>query len=147
MTPRQTAFLDLARNLLRLERRVEGVIDAALRDSHDLDLRALFVLASLDGGPRRPGELSEALNLPPPSVTRTVERLVERGWVTRRRGRDDRRRVDLELTAAGRTSLDEARAVLSQALADAWPDVPDARAADLAKGLARLVEGGAPHHG
>jgi len=141
LTPRQTAFLDLARSLLRLERRVEGVIDAALRDSHELDLRAMFVLASLDGGPRRPGELADTLNLPPPSVTRTVERLVERGWVERRRGRQDRRRVDLELTAAGRTSLEEARAVLAQALADAWPDLPDARAADLAEGLARLAEG------
>jgi DNA-binding MarR family transcriptional regulator len=141
LTPRQSAFLELARSLLRLERRVEGVIDRALRGSHDLDLRAMFVLAALDSGARRPGELAEALNLPPPSVTRTVERLVGRELVARRRGRHDRRRVDLELTPAGRALLGEARAVLAQALADAWPDLPDARAADLAEGLARLAEG------
>jgi MarR family transcriptional repressor of emrRAB len=149
LTARQTAFLELARSLLRLERRVEGVIDRALRGSTniDLDLRSMFVLAALDGGARRPGELADALNLPPPSVTRTVERLVGRGLAVRRRGQQDRRRVDVELTAAGRALLAEARAVLAQALADAWPDLPDARAADLADGLARLAEGDAGHRG
>lgn len=139
LTSRQRAFLDLARSLLRLERSVEGVIDAALRGSHDLGLREMFVLAALDEGPQRPGSVATSLNLPPPSVTRAVEQLVGRGLVDRRRCGQDRRRLDLTLTSAGREVLTEARAVLSQALGDAWPDLHEDRAADLAEGLAELV--------
>jgi DNA-binding MarR family transcriptional regulator len=139
LTARQRAFLDLARSLLRLERSVEGVIDAALRGSLDLGLREVFVLAALDEGRQRPGSVAATLNLPPPSVTRAVEQLVGRGLVDRRRCGHDRRRVDLTLTAPGREVLKEARAVLSQALGDAWPDLHEDRAADLAEGLAELV--------
>lgn len=140
LTSRQHAFLALARSLLRLERSVEGVIDAALRGSHELGLREMFVLAALDEGPQRPGTVAGALNLPPPSVTRAVEQLVARGLLDRRRGRHDRRRVDLTLTASGREVLNEARAVLSSALAEAWPDLHEDRATDLAEGLAKLVD-------
>lgn len=139
LTSRQRAFLDLARSLLRLERSVEGVIDSALRGSHDLGLRDMFVLAALDEGPQRPGTVATTLNLPPPSVTRAVEQLVGRGLVDRRRCGQDRRRVDLTLTGPGREVLNEARAVLSQALGEAWPDLHEDRAADLADGLAELV--------
>jgi MarR family transcriptional regulator for hemolysin len=83
--------------------------------------------------------VATALNLPPPSVTRAVEQLVGRGLVDRRRCGQDRRRVDLTLTDPGREVLNEARAVLSQALGDAWPELSEARAADLAEGLAELV--------
>lgn len=139
LTSRQLAFLDLARSLLRLDRSVEGVIDRALRRSHGLALREMFVLAALDRGVSRPGTIATDLNLPPPSVTRAVEQLVARGWIERRRSDHDRRRVDLTLTTAGRTAVEEARAVLAQALADAWPELPTERAADLAEGLATLV--------
>jgi|SRR6056297_567262 len=140
MTARQTAFLELARSLLRLDRSVERVMDEALRDSHALSLREMFVLAALDRGDLRPGRVAEALNLPPPSVTRAVQRLVDRGWVGRRTGDHDRRHVELTLTESGRTATFEARTVLAQALADAWPDLSTERAADLANGLAGLAE-------
>ncbi len=140
LTDRQRAFLELARSLLRLDRSVETVMDAALRASHELGLREVFVLAALDRAPQRPGEIASALNLPPPSVTRAVERLVGRRLVTRERSRDDRRHVDLALTDDGRRVLGEARAVLAQALADAWPELATDRAADLADGLAQLAE-------
>lgn len=140
MTARQAAFLELARSLLRLDRSVERVMDEALRDSHALSLREMFVLAALDRGDLRPGRVAETLNLPPPSVTRSVQRLVDRGWIRRRGSEDDRRHVELALTEAGRAATGEARTVLAQALADAWPDLSTERAADLASGLAGLVE-------
>lgn len=140
MTARQAAFLELARSLVRLDRTVEGVMDEALRDSHALSLREMFVLAALDRADLRPGRVAETLNLPPPSVTRAVQRLVDRGWVGRRSSDHDRRHVELTLTEAGRSATSEARTVLAQALADAWPDLPTERAADLASGLAGLAE-------
>jgi len=48
--------------------------------------------------------------------------------------------VELTLTDSGRAATFEARTVLAQALADAWPDLSTERAADLANGLAGLAE-------
>jgi DNA-binding MarR family transcriptional regulator len=138
LTGRQRAFLALARSLLRLDRSVERVIDEALRVRHDLGLREMFVLSTLERAPLRPSQIASDLNLPAPSITRLSERLVGRGLVERRPGRHDRRHVDLELTDDGRTLLGRARADLAQALADAWPDVDTARASDLAEGLGEL---------
>lgn len=139
MTRRQQAFLDLARALLRLDRRMEQVIERALRGELDLGLRSMFVLASIDRGERQPGAVAARLNLPPPSVTRTVEALVGQGLVTRERDAADRRQVRLALTARGVDVVGRARAVLSSALADTWPDVSTERADDLAQGLESLV--------
>lgn len=138
LTDRQQAFLELARSLLLLDRTVERIIDDTLRARHDLGLREMFVLSLLERGPRRPGQIAQDLNLPPPSVTRASERLVARGLIERRADDVDRRHIDLGLTGAGFDVLGRARADLAQALADAWPDVGAARAADLAGGLGEL---------
>ncbi len=139
LSERQDAFLELARSLLRLERSFEGVIDDALRQELRLTLRESFVLGALDRGQTRPGGVASALNLAPPTVTRTLERLVARGAVARTPDDDDRRSVSLRLTDSGRTLVHEARRTLSQALADAWPELSTDRAADLAEGLASLA--------
>ena len=47
------------------------------------------------------GELAERLQIRHHSVVELVDRLVERGYVKRRRGQADRRIVFVELTAAG----------------------------------------------
>ncbi|MEX2500873.1 MAG: MarR family transcriptional regulator [Trueperaceae bacterium] len=147
LSSRQSAFLELARSLLRLERSFEGVIDDALRSKLHLTLRESFVLGALDRGQTRPGEVAEALNLAPPSVTRLVERLVERDAITRTPSVTDRRQIDLVLTDEGRRLVHEARRTLSQALADAWPELSTERASDLAEGLARLAPTpGVPTH-
>lgn len=140
LSERQRAFLALARSLLRLDRSVERVIDDALRAHHDLGLREMFVLSTLERAALRPGQIASDLNLPAPSITRASERLVGRGLIERTPGQRDRRHVELALTAAGRTLLDRARADLAQALADAWPDVDTARADDLARGLHELTK-------
>ena len=144
LSERQAAFLELARSLVRLERNFEGVIDDALRQELRLTLREAFVLAALDRGQTRPGGVASALNLAPPTVTRTLERLVARGAVERASDDRDRRSVALRLTDPGRTLVQRARRTLSQALADAWPELETARAADLADGLARLAPNADP---
>jgi DNA-binding MarR family transcriptional regulator len=48
------------------------------------------------------GELCRALNYDPGAMTRLVDRLAAKGFVQRVRLEDDRRSVNLELTAAGR---------------------------------------------
>lgn len=52
------------------------------------------------------GQLAEATQQVSATVTGIVDRLVERGWVRRRRAADDRRAVLVELTPDGHQILD-----------------------------------------
>lgn len=140
LSPRQRAFLDLARSLIRLDRSMESVLERATREELGMGAREMFVLAALERGESRPGGLARRLNMAPPTVTRALEALERAGRVRRERREDDRRGVRVELTEEGERVLRRARAVVSQALADAWPELSTARAADLAAGLARLAD-------
>jgi DNA-binding MarR family transcriptional regulator len=67
------------------------------------------VLARLQEAPRTPGELAEIERVSPPSMTRTVAALVERGLVARTADPSDGRQVILSLTPEARRVLREIR--------------------------------------
>lgn len=67
--------------------------------------RALVVLATR--GPQRVASLAESLAVTPPTATRMCDRLVRKGLVRRRTGREDRRQVNLTVTPAGRELVAE----------------------------------------
>jgi MarR family transcriptional regulator for hemolysin len=67
-----------------------------------LTLAQARVLRRLAKQPRFLGELGSDLVLAPPSMTRLVDRLEERGLIERRRDDEDRRKVFVTLTAEGR---------------------------------------------
>ena len=67
-------------------------------------LRALSVLARRQ--PLRMSDLAEALQMTLPSASALADRMVRRGFVTRRSDPDDRRTVLLELARPGRRILD-----------------------------------------
>src|SRR4029077_3014352 len=80
-------------------------------------LSALSVLV-LGGGPRSLGELAEAEQVRPPTMSRIVAGLVRAGLV--RRGKtEDGRRVRLEATAKGSRILQEGRQRRVESLAQA----------------------------
>ena len=58
------------------------------------------------------GQLADALSLSRATVTTIVDRLENRGLVTRERRTDDRRSINLQLTDSGRELLDHAPASL-----------------------------------
>lgn len=60
------------------------------------------LLALIGPGPERPGHLARQLRLSPATVSELVDALVGEGLVRRHDDPDDRRAVDLELTAEGR---------------------------------------------
>lgn len=70
----------------------------------ELSIREYDVLYTLSkcGTPVRIGELHQHVLLSQPALSRMVDRLVERGFIERRRDPDDRRGVRLALTALGR---------------------------------------------
>jgi DNA-binding MarR family transcriptional regulator len=116
----------LASRFRLLNRLVTGVYDQALRP-HGLRISQMNVLVSVAArGPVRASEICQLLKLEKSTLSRDLNRLVERGWLDRT--------PKLAITAAGRKQIAaclpawrkaqrEARRVLTPALADATMQV------------------------
>jgi DNA-binding MarR family transcriptional regulator len=83
-------------------------------------------------GPMTLGDVAARERIAPPSVTKAVEQLVARGFVTRRADTSDRRVVLVEATAAGRRFLEANRARRSEWLAHQLEQLDAAEVAQLA---------------
>jgi DNA-binding MarR family transcriptional regulator len=125
------------RTLAALHASIENALERALTRDAGLSVVEYTVLDALnrqDGWHMRMQQLARASALSPSATTRLVNRLEERGLLTRVDCLDDRRGIYTELTGGGHQLLDRARpihdAALEQALAEAR-DVPE---------LAALVE-------
>lgn len=68
----------------------------------ELTLAQVRVLRRLAKEPRSLGQLGADLVLAPPSMTRLIDRLEERGLIERRRDDEDRRKVLATITPEGR---------------------------------------------
>src|SRR3954452_13205592 len=79
-------------------------------------LHVLYVLVSRGAMPM--SRLAEQLDVSLPNVTGIVERMVERGFVERTRPEDDRRVVEVGITAAGREVIDEIDTIKRQEMAN-----------------------------
>ena len=91
--------------VMRLARRLRHE-----RSGRDLTLSQLAALATLHReGPQTIGELANAENVKPPSMTRTVNCLEELGLVSRRAHASDGRQVVVALTAKAEAVLAEDR--------------------------------------
>ncbi len=56
-------------------------------------------------GTMTPGELARTLDVRPPTITKTISRLEEQGFVARQASRTDGRQIAVKLTDAGREVL------------------------------------------
>ena len=89
-------------SVMRLARRLRQMRDESL-DLNSNQLSAMSVL--LNSGDQLMGELAAQEKVQPPSMTRIVNGLEERGLVTRRADPHDRRSSRVSLTDAGRQVL------------------------------------------
>lgn len=78
-------------------------------------LGSLRVLRAVAESPRSPGELTALTGTAPPTMARLLARLEERGLVTRSIDTDDRRRIEVTLTGAGRELLNRSRVLKGSA--------------------------------
>ncbi len=92
------ALLDASRALVGVAARSIAGIDVTLPQ-----YRALVVVGSRPGV--SVGDLAEALDIHPTTATRMCDRLVAKALVRRVQASEDRRGVELHLTAAGRRLL------------------------------------------
>jgi DNA-binding MarR family transcriptional regulator len=131
------------RRLAALHGLVESELERALGAAVSLSVVEYTVLDALSrqhGWHMRMQQLSRAAALSPSATTRLVNRLEDRGLLTRILCADDRRGIYTELTAAGRELLEEARpvhdAALEQALGHAREAAELAELADVLQGVA-----------
>jgi DNA-binding MarR family transcriptional regulator len=97
----------------RLSRRLRQEGTAGLTPSQ------LSVLASVERhGPLQLGDLARVESVAPPTLTRSIAGLEDRGLVRRHQDPDDGRAVLVQVTAAGRRSLRELRRARVAFLAD-----------------------------
>src|SRR5579875_2328770 len=96
------------------------------RTSVDVARTEASVMAAISGGPRRITELACYTGVTQPAITLLVNRLQERGWVSREPDPDDRRAVRVALTPAGAETFEqlqeEYRARLQQEMASLGDD-------------------------
>jgi DNA-binding MarR family transcriptional regulator len=67
----------------------------------DLGEQQMWVLYMLNLGPQLTSELARKFNVAMPTMTRTVDTLVNKGYVERRQDAEDRRKIYLRLTESG----------------------------------------------
>jgi DNA-binding MarR family transcriptional regulator len=116
----QPAEPSLPRSAAWLAKQVEiGLSDL------DLSCSQYRVLGLLDAGPAVSSALAERLLVRPPSVTAVVDGLVTKGLVDRGPIADDRRRVALTLTPAGRTLLGAADDAVNDRLGHIAAELPE----------------------
>ena len=103
-------LLPLLEHLVRVGRRASesSMLPGGLRPRHLIALKLLS-----ERGPANQQGLSEALSLDPSNVVGLLNELEERGLITRRRDRADRRRHIVELSSLGEDELALAYARLS----------------------------------
>lgn len=110
------------RRLAALHSLVEGHLEKALTAQHGLSVVEFTVLDALsrqDGWHMRMAQLGRAAALSASASTRLVNRLEDRGLLTRIICADDRRGIYTELTPPGRELLQQARPTADQALREA----------------------------
>jgi len=112
--------MELHAQIVTALRRIIRAVDRHSKElvrRHGLTGPQLVVLRSVaeaPAGARSVGDLAEQVSLAQPTVTGIVDRLEQRGLASRGRDRFDRRRVLVEVTAAGRALIAEAPPLLQE---------------------------------
>ncbi len=117
------------RTLAALHGLIDTALERSLQAEHDLSVVEYTVLDALsrqDGWHMRMQQLARAAALSPSATTRLVNRLEDRGLLTRILCQDDRRGIYTELTPAGEALLLAARPTHDATLESALRDATDA---------------------
>ena len=96
----------VCQDLLGLIGRVKTSL-ARLSEKYDLTVMQLHALYAMSNGDNTMGKVANTLHCDASNVTGIVDRLVAGHYITRQEGALDRRIKSLELTAKGRSAIDD----------------------------------------
>ena len=116
------------RTLAALHGRIEASLERELVRENGLSVVEFTVLDALsrqDGWHMRISQLARAAALSPSATTRLVNRLEDRGLLTRVLCADDRRGIYTELTTAGKKAYRAARPTHDRVLGEALDEAAD----------------------
>lgn len=134
----------LANPTLRALRRILRASDLSgrrLAAATGMTPSQLLVLQEIERrGEATPTVIASTLQFGQPTVTSIIDRLVAAGYVTRERGAQDRRRMLLRITGAGRAMLNDAPDLLQSQFRDSFAELAAWEQAMILAALERLGE-------
>jgi DNA-binding MarR family transcriptional regulator len=134
---------ETARSILEVIPLVMRTIRHELRSNRALDVSVpqFRVLSFIRRNPQTSlTDLADYIGLTLPSISKMVDGLVERGWVSRVECAADRRKVTLTLTAAGETMLAASNARTQERLSRRLTELSNSERANITDALATLQD-------
>src|SRR5690554_3527172 len=96
--------------------------------------------AVVDNGPLTATAISREIHVSPSTVVGILDRLEDKGWILRERGREDRRIVFITATEEGIALVRDTPSPLQQKLADSLNNLPEIEQATITMSLERIVD-------
>ena len=138
--PEDSYELRVLQSLRRIIRAVE-IHSRKLAQNHRITGPQLACLLALkEGGPLLGTRLARKVYLSPSTVVGIVDRLEEKGLVTRERSPTDRRQVQVCITAAGVQLVANAPSPLQDKLSEALKNLPELEQVSITLALEKVVE-------
>lgn len=134
---------DLARRLMRITPCMVHAMVSALRERGDGDANTMMqvhTLRALSEGPRTFKELCAFRRVAPPTLSRSIDAMVRRGWIERVPHPDDRRQLLLKLTPGGQHEFEAIQGQVEMQLATQLSALSDRELRTLADGLDVLAK-------
>ena len=100
---------------------------------------ALAMLLSCEDGQLNPCDLSDALIASRTNVTRMTDELVNAGWIDRQTSEEDRRRVNLSLTDAGRALVLKVLPTVWKLVGRQWADFSQDEVTEFSRLLRKML--------
>ncbi len=122
-TDQNSEIVQLEGQLMNLSRSMHILTKRILRQM-GLSLSRFFILLHLSKEEMSMGELRNAIHLSRSTLTSLVDGLTEENMVERRRGKQDRRMVQVEITDRGREAVREVLRRRRELVAQATEDMP-----------------------
>jgi MarR family transcriptional regulator, transcriptional regulator for hemolysin len=124
---RELALLQLGASLPILERAYRATANQAMAGLGVSQAMAWpLVMIGRQGDGLRQGVLADLVGIEGPSLTRTLDQLVEAGFVERREDPEDRRAKTLYLTDAGSAACEQIETILRDLRNEVYEGVTDA---------------------
>lgn len=137
--PSENYELRILQSLRRIIRAIE-THSQSLNQQHQVTGPQLACLLALKGEGLTITKLAQTVFLSPSTVVGIVDRLIDKGLVSRERGRQDRRQVLVALTEAGTTLIASAPSPLQQTLAAGLRQLPQSEQVGITRALETVVE-------